>query len=48
MEQAMHGTQPANSIAPLQTSVIRAGLAVIVIARGLCLRGQGRKVHSSS
>lgn len=34
----MHGTQPANSIARLQTSLIRAALTVVVIACGLSLR----------
>lgn len=37
----MHGTQPVNSIAPLRTSLVRAALAVIVIACGLSLRWYG-------
>ncbi|WFU28830.1 DUF2809 domain-containing protein [Bradyrhizobium sp. CB1717] len=34
----MHGTQPVNPIAPLRTSLVRAALALIVIACGLSLR----------
>lgn len=41
MQQAMHGTQPANSVARLQTSLIRAALALAVIACGLSLRWYG-------
>lgn len=41
MQQAMHGTQPANSVARLQTSLIRAALALVVIACGLSLRRYG-------
>lgn len=37
----MQGTQPINSIAPLRTSLVRAALAVIVIACGLSLRWYG-------
>ncbi|UWU81459.1 DUF2809 domain-containing protein [Bradyrhizobium huanghuaihaiense] len=37
----MHGTQPVNSIAPLRTSLTRAGLALVVIACGLSLRWYG-------
>lgn len=37
----MHGTQPANSVAPLRTSLIRAALALVVIACGLSLRWYG-------
>jgi hypothetical protein len=41
MEQAMHGTQPVNAIAPLRTSLVRAALALVVIASGLGLRWYG-------
>jgi hypothetical protein len=41
MEQAMHGAQPDNAIAPLRTSLIRAALAMIVIGCGLSLRWYG-------
>src|SRR3569833_4560811 len=41
MERAMHGTQPDQAIAPLRTSLIRAALALIVIACGLSLRWYG-------
>jgi len=41
MEQAMHGTQPVKSTALLWTSVIRAVLALVVIACGLSLRWYG-------
>lgn len=41
MEQAMRGTQPANSVAPLRTSLIRAALSLAVIACGLSLRWYG-------
>jgi hypothetical protein len=41
MEQAMHGTQPVNTIAPLRTSLVRAALALVVIASGLGLRWYG-------
>ena len=37
----MHGTQPVNSVAPLRTSLIRAALALVVIACGLSLRWYG-------
>ena len=37
----MHGTQPDQAIAPLRTSLIRAALALIVIACGLALRWYG-------
>ncbi|MGL9619590.1 DUF2809 domain-containing protein [Bradyrhizobium sp. U531] len=37
----MHGTQPDRAIAPLRTSLIRAALALIVIACGLSLRWYG-------
>ncbi|MBR1177854.1 DUF2809 domain-containing protein [Bradyrhizobium sp. KB893862 SZCCT0404] len=37
----MHGTQPVNSAAPLRTSLIRAALALVVIACGLSLRWYG-------
>ena len=37
----MHGTQPDQPIAPLRTSLIRAALALIVIACGLSLRWYG-------
>src|SRR5947209_20009488 len=41
MEQAMQQAQPVKAIAPLRTSVIRAGLALAVIACGLSLRWYG-------
>ncbi|BAR59425.1 hypothetical protein ACVME8_001703 [Bradyrhizobium diazoefficiens] len=41
MEQAMHGAQPVKPIAPLRTSLVRAGLALVVIACGLSLRWYG-------
>src|SRR5947209_3564062 len=41
MEQAMQQAQPVKAIAPLRTSLIRAGLALIVIACGLSLRWYG-------
>ncbi|MGY4508804.1 putative membrane protein [Bradyrhizobium sp. USDA 3650] len=41
MEQAMHQAQPVKPIAPLRTSLIRAGLALAVIACGLSLRWYG-------
>src|SRR4051812_3886025 len=41
MEQAMHGAQPVNIIAPLQTSLIRGALALVLIACGLGLRWYG-------
>ncbi|MBW5439146.1 DUF2809 domain-containing protein [Bradyrhizobium canariense] len=41
MEQAMHEAQPVKPIAPLRTSLIRAGLALAVIACGLSLRWYG-------
>ncbi len=34
----MHEAQPVKAIAPLRTSLIRATLALVVIARGLSLR----------
>ncbi|SEN39740.1 DUF2809 domain-containing protein [Bradyrhizobium sp. OK095] len=37
----MHGTQPVNTIAPLRTSLVRAALALVVIASGLGLRWYG-------
>lgn len=37
----MHGTQPDRPLAPLRTSLIRAALALIVIACGLSLRWYG-------
>ncbi len=37
----MHGTQPDQANAPLRTSLIRAALALIVIACGLSLRWYG-------
>ncbi|MBC9882200.1 DUF2809 domain-containing protein [Bradyrhizobium sp. INPA01-394B] len=37
----MHGTQPADTVAPLQTSLIRAALALVVVACGLGLRWYG-------
>jgi hypothetical protein len=41
MEQAMQQAQPVKAIAPLRTSLIRAGLALAVIACGLSLRWYG-------
>jgi hypothetical protein len=41
MEQAMHGAQPVKPIALRQRSLIRAGLALVVIACGLSLRWYG-------
>src|ERR1700752_1324810 len=41
MEQAMHGAQPVKAIALRQRSLIRAGLALVVIAYGLSLRWYG-------
>jgi hypothetical protein len=41
MEQAMHGAQPVNTVALRQRSLIRAGLALVVIACGLGLRWYG-------
>jgi hypothetical protein len=41
MEQAMHGAQPVNTVALRQRSLIRAGLALVVIACGLSLRWYG-------
>ncbi|WP_194463926.1 DUF2809 domain-containing protein [Bradyrhizobium sp. CCBAU 53340] len=37
----MHGTQPANTVAPLQASLIRLAFALVVIACGLSLRWYG-------
>ena len=37
----MHGTQPVNTVAPLRTSLMRTGLALVVIACGLSLRWYG-------
>ncbi|KJC53269.1 hypothetical protein UB31_09280 [Bradyrhizobium sp. LTSP849] len=37
----MHGTQPVKPIAPRQRSLIRAALALVVIACGLSLRWYG-------
>jgi uncharacterized protein DUF2809 len=37
----MHGTQPDQAIAPMQTAMIRAILALLVIACGLSLRWYG-------
>lgn len=37
----MHGAQPDKPVAPRQRSLIRAALALIVIACGLCLRWYG-------
>ncbi|MCP3374167.1 DUF2809 domain-containing protein [Bradyrhizobium cajani] len=37
----MHGAQPVNAIAPRRTSLIRAALALVVIACGLSLRWYG-------
>jgi hypothetical protein len=41
MEQAMHGAQPDKPVAPRQTALIRAALALAVIACGLGLRWYG-------
>ncbi|TYO62367.1 DUF2809 domain-containing protein [Bradyrhizobium hipponense] len=41
MEQAMHGVQSDKPVTPLQISVTRAALALIVIACGLGLRWYG-------
>src|ERR1700752_2630826 len=41
MEQAMHGAQPVKAIALRQRSLIRAGLALVVIVYGLSLRWYG-------
>src|SRR3954469_5251058 len=41
MEQAMHQAQPVKPIAPLRTSLIRAGLVLAVISCGLSLRWYG-------
>ena len=37
----MHGTQPDQAIAPMQKAMIRAALALVVIACGLSLRWYG-------
>jgi len=37
----MHGAQPLNGVAPLRTSLVRAALALVVIAGGLSLRWYG-------
>lgn len=37
----MHGAQPHQPVAPLRTSLIRAGLALAVIVCGLSLRWYG-------
>ncbi|MGY3395556.1 hypothetical protein ACVWW6_008147 [Bradyrhizobium sp. USDA 3311] len=37
----MHGAQPVKPVAPLRTSLVRAGLALVVIACGLSLRWYG-------
>jgi len=37
----MHGAQPDRPVAPLRTSLIRAALALVVIACGLSLRWYG-------
>ncbi|MBR1130240.1 DUF2809 domain-containing protein [Bradyrhizobium iriomotense] len=37
----MHGTQPDKLVAPLRTSLVRAVLALVVIACGLSLRWYG-------
>ncbi|WP_456843415.1 ribosomal maturation YjgA family protein [Bradyrhizobium sp. USDA 4486] len=37
----MHGAQPANTVAPVRTPLMRGGLALIVIACGLSLRWYG-------
>ncbi|WFU39338.1 DUF2809 domain-containing protein [Bradyrhizobium sp. CB82] len=37
----MHGTQSTNPVAPLQLSLVRAALALVVIACGLFLRRYG-------
>jgi Protein of unknown function (DUF2809) len=41
MEQAMRGAQPDKPVAPRQRSLIRAALALVVIACGLSLRWYG-------
>jgi hypothetical protein len=41
MERAMQGAQPDKPVAPLRTSLIRAGLALAVIVCGLSLRWYG-------
>jgi len=41
MEQAMRGAQPVKPVAPRQRSLIRAALALVVIACGLSLRWYG-------
>src|SRR5262249_17519456 len=41
MEQAMHRAQPYRPVAARQTALIRAGLALVVIACGLSLRWYG-------
>ncbi|WP_284270609.1 DUF2809 domain-containing protein [Bradyrhizobium iriomotense] len=37
----MHGTQSTNPVAPMQVSLVRAALALVVIACGLSLRWYG-------
>jgi hypothetical protein len=39
--EAMHGAQPVNIIAPRRSMMLRAALALIVIACGLFLRWYG-------
>jgi hypothetical protein len=41
MDQAMHGAQPVNTIAPRRRLLIRGALALAVIACGLSLRWYG-------
>jgi hypothetical protein len=41
MEQALRGAQPGKPVALLRTSLIRAGMALVVIACGLSLRRYG-------
>jgi hypothetical protein len=41
MEQALRGAQPGKPVARLRTSLIRAGMALVVIACGLSLRWHG-------
>jgi hypothetical protein len=41
MEQAMHGAQPDKPVVPRQRSLVRAALALAVIACGLSLRWYG-------
>jgi Protein of unknown function (DUF2809) len=41
MERAMHGTQSTTPVAALQISLIRAALALVVMACGLSLRWYG-------